>query len=385
MARLFSSFQLRGMTLENRLVVSPMCQFRAEAGAAGSWHRTWIGTLTQSGAGLVILEATAVEEAGRISPDDLALFTDEQEAALSRLLREVRQDSGVAIGIQLGHAGRKASTRPALDWNGVMSRTEMGAPLTLDQGGWQVVAPSALPYDAHWPVPEVLGATELERIRTAFANAAVRAVRAGIQLIEIHAAHGYLLHSFVSPRSNMRVDAYGGSCENRLRFPMEVARAVRQVVPEAVPVGFRINGEDWAPGGVTLDDAVTYAAALRAEGIDYVTLSAGNNTPDVVLPPLIPGYMVHFAERIRREAHIPTMAVGMILNGTQAETILAEGRADLIAVGRGFINDPKWGWRARYELEAEVLGIGLQARVHPRRWPGYALTHGETVAGRRLN
>jgi 2,4-dienoyl-CoA reductase-like NADH-dependent reductase (Old Yellow Enzyme family) len=383
MSRLFSPFDLRDLTLVNRIVASPMCQFRAEAGAAGNWHRTWIGMLAQSGAGLVILEATAVEEAGRISSDDLALFTDDQEAALSRLLCEVRQDSRVALGIQLGHAGRKASTRRAIDWDGIMSRPEMGAPLPPDQGGWQTVAPSGLPYDVHWPVPDALDAAGLERIRTAFATSAARAVRAGIQLIEVHAAHGYLLHSFVSPRSNVRTDAYGGSRENRLRFPLEVARAVRQAVPEGIPVGFRINGEDWAPGGVTLDDAVAYAAALQAEGIDYVTLSAGNNTPDVKLPPLVPGYMVHFAERVRREAGIPTMAVGMILNAAQAEDILAHEKADLIAVGRGFVDDPKWGWRARYALEEAVPGHGLQARVHPRRWPGYALVHGENAAGRR--
>ncbi|GGH62645.1 oxidoreductase [Frigidibacter albus] len=385
MSQLFSPFTLRGLTLPNRIAVSPMCQYRSNSGAPGTWHRTWIGGMAQSGAGLVILEATALAPEGRIGADDLALHTDEQEAALRRLLSEIRPDREAKIGIQLGHAGRKASTRPALDWAGTMARGETDAPLTLDAGGWPTVGPSPMAYDEHWAAPAELDQAGLDRIRDAFVQAACRAVRAGVDLIEIHAAHGYLLHAFVSPRSNTRTDAYGGSRENRLRFPLEVARALRAALPDSLPLGFRINGADWSPRGVTLDDAVAYAAALKAEGVDYVTLSAGNNTPDVTLPPLGPGYMVHFAERVRHEAGIPTMAVGMILDGPQAEAILAEGRADLVAVGRGFIDDPKWGWHARYALESDVPGVGLRARVHPRRWPGYAPIHGQTPAGRRAS
>jgi 2,4-dienoyl-CoA reductase-like NADH-dependent reductase (Old Yellow Enzyme family) len=380
MSLLFTPLRMRNLHLKNRIAVSPMSQFQCQEGIVGSWHRTHLGTLSQSGAGLVILEVAAVEAEGRISPNDLGLYSDAQEQALARLLAEVRQDSDVAIGMQIGHAGRKASTRPALDWcwdGRRMERAEQGAPLPPLEGGWEVYGPSALSYDAEhgFPTPIELDETGLARVHSAFGQAAARAARAGMDFIEVHAAHGYLLHSFVSPQSNIRQDRFGGSRDARLRFPLMVAEAVRSAFPADKPVGFRINGEDWIEGGVTLDDAIYYAQQLRNRGIDYVVLSAGNNVPGVKLPPLTPGYMVHFAERVKREVGILTMAVGLILDGPQAEAILQEGRADIVAVGRGFIDDPKWGWHAAYALGESVDNVGLQARVHPRRWPGYHHLH----------
>lgn len=365
---LFSPIALRGLQLQNRVVVSPMCQNAAADGCAQPWHAMHLGMLAVSGAGLLIIEATAVEAAGRITPDDLGLYDDAQEAALRRLVEDIRSYSDIPIGIQLGHAGRKASTRSSDD-----GRFKT-LPLMPRDGGWTVSAPSALAFDTGWPLPEALDEAGLARVRAAYVQAAQRAQRCGIQHIEFHAAHGYLLSEFLSPLTNRRTDRYGGSLENRMRFPLECVAAVRAVWPPERPIGVRINGSDYTEGGLDEAEAAIYAQALREAGADYVTASAGMVTPQSRFPYVEPGYLLPLADNLHRSG-VTTMAVGMILTPQQAEAIIAEGRADLVAVARALLDDPRWVWHA-----AEALGEPppIPPRYfysHPRKWPGYRVVH----------
>ncbi len=355
---LFEPISIGGLELQNRVVVAPMCQYSAEEGKPTTWHLIHLGHLSLSGAGLVITEATAVTPDGRITPADLGLWSDETEAALARLLADIRRESAVPIGIQLAHAGRKASVRPP--WDG-------GAQLPLDEGGWVCVAPSPVPQTPQDRVPASLDAAGLDAVRQAFATSAKRAVRAGFELIELHAAHGYLLHEFLSPLSNHRDDAYGGNLENRMRFPLEVYEAVRAVVPAELPVGVRVSATDWATGGLDSDMTVAFSEALKARGCAFMDVSSGGLTPAQEIP-VGPGYQVEFAAAVKRATDLPTIAVGLITEAKQAEEIIASGQADMIALARGILYDPRWPWHAAAELGAEVRAPKQYWRSQPREF-----------------
>jgi 2,4-dienoyl-CoA reductase-like NADH-dependent reductase (Old Yellow Enzyme family) len=346
---------MRGLTLANRIVVSPMCEYSAVDGSATDWHVIHLGHLALSGAGLLVIEATAVEAQGRISRECLGIYSDENEAALARVLSIVRRYSAMPIGIQLNHAGRKASQRKPGDGRGNVPEAE---------GGWQTVGPSALPFIPEWQTPTALDRAGMEAIIASFVRATERCVRLGLDMIEIHAAHGYLLSSFLSPLANQRDDAWGGSRENRMRFPLEVFAAVRAAWPKARPLGVRCNGTDWDERGLTPDDAVAFARSLRDLGCDYVDVSSGGNSLAAI--PLEPGYQVPFAARVRAEAEIATMAVGLILDPQHAESIVATQQADMVALGRGLLNDPRWPWHAAEELGGSVSVPQQYARAATR-------------------
>lgn len=343
MSRLFQPLTLRGLTLPNRIAVSPMCQYQAQDGLVNDWHLVHYGGLAQGGAGLVITEAAAVLPEGRISPEDLGLWNNAQAEGLARIVRFIASQ-GAVPGVQLAHAGRKASN-PA-PWKGSGS-------LSPSQGGWTPAAPSALPFDEGWTVPTALDEPGILAVIEAFMDAARRAVAAGFRVIEVHAAHGYLLHQFLSPLSNHRTDAYGGSFENRTRLVREVVGALRQILPEELPLLVRISATDWVEGGWTLDQSVALAKELKALGVDLVDCSSGGLAPRAEIP-LGPGYQVPFAARIRAEADLPTGAVGLITDPEQAEAILAQASADLVLLGRELLRDPRWPLRAAKALGAEV-------------------------------
>jgi 2,4-dienoyl-CoA reductase-like NADH-dependent reductase (Old Yellow Enzyme family) len=340
---LFTPLRLRGVTLRNRITVSPMCQYSSEDGFANDWHFVHLGSRAVGGVGLVLTEATAVSPEGRISPQDLGLWKDEHVAPLARITRFIAEHGAVA-GIQLAHAGRKAST--AQPWKG-------GAPVGPEAGGWKPVAPSALPFDPQHPVPEALDEAGLQRVVRAFAEATERSRAAGFQVIELHAAHGYLLHEFLSPLSNQRTDRYGGTFENRVRMLLTVVRAVRQRWPEQWPVLVRISATDWLEGGWTLEDSVALCRLLKPEGVDLIDCSSGALAPGARIP-AGPGYQTPFAERIRREAGIPTGTVGFIRSAFQAEHILRTEQADLVILARELLRDPYWPLRAARKLRADV-------------------------------
>ena len=362
MSKLFTPHALRSLELPNRIVVSPMCQYSAHDGSATDWHWAHLGSLALSGAGLLTIEATAVTAAGRITPGDLGLYSDANEEALAGVLRMIRAVAPIRVAVQLAHAGRKASSREP--WNG-------GKLLPRDQGGWLPEAPSALAHGLDESPPRALDEGDLARLCTAFAEAATRAARLGIEGIEIHAAHGYLLHEFLSPVANRRTDRYGGSLENRMRFPLEVFDAVRAAFPADRPVGMRISATDWleelepAPPSWTLEQSLALARELKARGCDWIDVSSGGVSPQQRIKPA-PGYQVPFAEIIRNEIGLTTMAVGMITEPRQAEAIVAEGRADLVALARGMLFDPRWPWRAAIELGGVVAGPRQYWRSLPR-------------------
>jgi 2,4-dienoyl-CoA reductase-like NADH-dependent reductase (Old Yellow Enzyme family) len=352
MAQLFTPYSLGKLHLPNRIVIPPMCQYSALDGNATDWHVMHYGTLSHSGAGLLIIEATAVVPEGRISFADLGLWSDENAAALKRVLDAVRQYSSMPIAIQLAHAGRKASCD--LAWQG-------GRQLGLDAGGWQTVAPSASSFNPADRPAQALDAAGMQRIKQAWVTAALRAQRIGLDAIEVHAAHGYLLHEFLSPLTNTRTDEYGGTLENRMRFPLEVFEAVRAAVPE-MTVGIRISASDWMAGGWDIEQSVVLASELKLRGCDFIHVSSGGLSPQQQVP-LAPNYQVSFAERIKRETGLPTIAVGLITEPEQAEAIIADGRADLVAVGRGILYDPRWPWHAAAKL-------GAQVSAPPQLWRG---------------
>ncbi|HZV03270.1 MAG TPA: NADH:flavin oxidoreductase/NADH oxidase [Planctomycetota bacterium] len=351
MSQLFSPFTLRGLELRNRVVVSPMCQYSAEDGALGDWHLVHLGARAVGGAGLVMIEATAVEPRGRISPEDSGIWAEKHVAPIARVARFVREQ-GAALGVQLAHAGRKASTRRPWEGHG---------PLPVSQGGWEPVGPSPIPFDEGWPVPRPLEASELREVPRLFALAARRALDAGVEVVEIHSAHGYLLHSFLSPLSNQRKDAYGGDLRGRARLLLETAESVRRVVPG--PLLVRISATDWVPGGFDVGDAVEVARWLRELGVDAIDVSSGGASPRQKIA-LGPGYQVPFSERIRREASVPTVAVGLISTPEQAEETVREGRADLVALARELLRDPYWPQRAAKALGAKPSVPPQYARAH---------------------
>lgn len=360
MARLFSPLDLRALSLSNRVQVSPMCQYSAVDGGMGDWHLMHLGSLALSGAGLLMVEATAVVPEGRITGTCLGLYTDAQTAALARVRAFCRQHSPIAVGVQLAHAGRKASAQPP--WDG-------GRPVSGAEGGWEVVGPSAVPYTTGWPTPRELSLDELREIRDAFVAATRRADSAGIDLIEVHAAHGYLLSTFLSPFSNLRTDQYGGPRDHRMRFPLEVFEAIRRVWPTHKPMGVRIHGSDWVEGGWTVDDAVAFAGALKALGCDYVTVSSGGVISKAPIT-AGPGYQVPLAAAVRRGTGITTCAVGLITSGAQAEAILADGAADQVAIARAMLFNPHWAWQAAADLGADWVVPPQYERATPRMWPG---------------
>jgi NADPH2 dehydrogenase len=318
--------------------------------------------LANSGAALLVFEATHVERRGRLTHGCLGLYSDDNEAAIARVLAHCRRTGTARLGIQLAHAGRKASSyRP---WEG-------GLGLKADDDPWETIGPSAIAFGNAWRAPRAMTTDDMERVREAFVASARRALRLGFDAIELHMAHGYLLHSFMSPISNRRTDAYGGSAAARLRFPLEVAQAVRAVVPRATPLGARLTGSDWTEGGMTPDDAVAVAKALKGAGLDFVCVSSGGIAAETKIA-LGPGYQVPFAEKVRREAGIATRAVGLIATPKQAEAIIAEGRADMIALARAMLDDPRWGWHAAQSLAAEVKRPPQYARAAPKLWPGAA-------------
>lgn len=355
MSLLFSATQLGKLTLDNRIVIAPMCQYSAEDGKASAWHRIHLGQLALSGAGLLIIEATAVEAAGRISPGDLGLWDDATEAALASVLQDIRHYSDIPFGIQLGHAGRKASC--AAPWLG-------GNQLSLEQGGWQTVAPSAQAFNPEDRAPVALTKQDLERLKQAFVDSAQRAAKLGIQLIELHAAHGYLLHQFLSPLSNQREDEYGGSLENRLRFPLEVFHAVRSALPDSVAVGVRLSATDWVEGGWDVEQSIVFSQQLEAAGSDYVHVSSGGLSPQQKIT-VGPGYQLPFARDIRKQVKIPVIGVGLITEPKQAEQALQEGDADLIALARAVLYDPRWPWHAAAELGAQAKAPPQYLRSEP--------------------
>jgi 2,4-dienoyl-CoA reductase-like NADH-dependent reductase (Old Yellow Enzyme family) len=371
-SQLFSPITLRGLTMENRVVVSPMCQYSAEDGSATDWHLMHLGHLALSGHGLLIIEASGVEARGRITHGDLGIYSDANEAALARVVKFCRQHGKAKIGIQLAHAGRKASAqRP---WEG-------RGPLLPEEDAWETIAPSPLPGSGAgsgattksgrtWPLPRMMNRADMDAVRDAFVTAARRSDRIGIDLIELHMAHGYLMHSFLSPVSNQRNDEYGGGIENRMRFPIEVFEAVRAAWPSDKPLGVRISASDWVDDGWKIEDSVVFAREMQKRGCDYVCASSGGVSDQQQLA-LGPGYQVPFAERIRAETGIPTMAVGMILEPDYAESLVVDGKADMVALARGLLYDPRWPWHA-----AEALGVGdvpsypvQYERSRPSKWP----------------
>jgi NADPH2 dehydrogenase len=359
MSQLFSPTSLRGLELPNRLVVSPMCQYSADVGLANEWHIMHLGSLANSGAGLLIIEATAVEERGRITHGCVGLWSDAHEAALKRAVDACRRFGTAKIGIQLGHAGRKASgKRP---WEGKsLNDPEL-------ENGWPTVAPSAEPFGVGWHRPTALSENEILAIIEHFASAARRADRIGLDLAELHGAHGYLLHQFMSPYSNKRNDHWGGSFENRTRLPIEVFKAVRKVWPEHKPLGMRISAVDWVDGAWSLDDSITLARKLKDLGCDFIDVSSGGIDPAIKVP-IGPGYQVPFAEAIKKAVGIPVMAVGMISEAKQAEAVIAEGKADFVAIARAFLDDPHWGWHAAYKLGAEITLPPQYRRAGIKLW-----------------
>jgi len=355
MSVLFSPYTLRKLTLPNRIVVSPMCQYSADEGCATDWHMMHLGTLALSGAGMLCIEATAVESVGRITTGCLGLYDDATEAALRPVLAAIRRHSKIPVAMQLAHAGRKASSHKP--WDG-------GQQIPLTDGGWMSFGPSALAHKDGELAPQALDEAGLHRIRDAFVASTQRALRLGIEAFEIHAAHGYLLHQFLSPIANRRTDAYGGALENRMRFPLQVFEAMRAAIPAAIPVGVRVSATDWVDGGWDIDQTIAFARELKARGVDWIDVSSGGVSALQKIA-LGPGYQVPFAEAVKKATGLPTMAVGLITEPQQAEDIVASGKADMVALARGLLYDPHWPWHAAAELGGSVSAPPQYWRSQP--------------------
>jgi 2,4-dienoyl-CoA reductase-like NADH-dependent reductase (Old Yellow Enzyme family) len=344
MSALFSPLRLRDLALANRIMVAPMCQYSAENGEANDWHFTHINTLALSGAAMFCIEATHVEAIGRITPGCLGLWDDATEAALRPILASVRKHSKTAVAMQIAHAGRKGSSHTP--WDG-------GQLIPIAEGGWQTMAPSAVPHKEGEAAPLALDMPGLARVRDAFVAAARRADRLGIDALELHGAHGYLLHQFLSPISNRRTDRYGGSLQNRMRYPLEVFDAVRAAFPEQKPIGVKVSATDWVEGGWDLEQTIEFARELKKRDVDWIDVSSGGASPLQKIP-LSPGYQVSFAQAIKQATGVNTIAVGLITQAPQAEEIVVSGKADMVALARGMLYDPRWGWHAAAELGGHV-------------------------------
>jgi 2,4-dienoyl-CoA reductase-like NADH-dependent reductase (Old Yellow Enzyme family) len=354
-AQLFTPVELGGVTLPNRIVVSPMCQYSAVDGSAQAWHQVHYGMLAMSGAGLLCLEATHVERDGRITQGCLGLYSDENESAIKSIVDWARAwMPTVKLGIQLAHAGRKASAqRP---WKGGGPLSQADAP----DLPWTTVSASAIPYDAKWHTPVALDAVGLKRVKQAFVEATERSLRLGFDVVELHGAHGYLLSQFLSPISNQRSDEYGGTADKRRRFPLEVFEACRKAWPAGKAMGMRLSCVEWVEGGVSIEDTIETARQLKALGCDFIDASSGGNAAAQKIP-VKPGYHVEFSARIRKEAGIKTWAVGVITEPDQAEGIIAAGQADCTAHARAFLLDPRWGWNAARALGVDTPPLPLPA------------------------
>ena len=353
---LFSPIKLKGLTLANRIVVPPMDQYSAEEGRPGNWHAMHYGSLAVSGAGLVIVEATAVEAPGRIAPQDLGLWNDAQEAAHKAMLDSIRAYSSTPIGVQIGHSGRKGAT--GLPWEG-------GKPLPVDGQGWKIYAPSALPYAPGHQTPTQLTLADITRLTQSFVATARRAVRAGYDAIELHAAHGYLMHEFLSPLSNTRTDAYGGSLENRMRFPLEVLAAVRAAVDDDFPVGVRVSGTDFVEGGWNVQECASFAQAMEKAGAAYIHVSGGGLSPDQKIN-LAPGYQVGLAAAVKAAVKdLPVIAVGLITEPELAAGIVVTGQADMVGIGRAMMYNPRWPWHAAAALGQTIAAPAPYLRCKP--------------------
>ena len=358
-AKLFTPATVGGLELANRIVVAPMCQYSAEAGCMTDWHVIHLGSLALSGASLLMIEATGVTPEARITYADVGLYDDATEQAMGRVLESVRRWSDMPVGIQLAHAGRKASTE--VPWKG-------GGQISPDDPhGWRTQSASAVPFLETELAPEALDADGLKRVRDAFAEAARRSARLGLDAVQVHGAHGYLLHQFLSPLSNRRDDAYGGSLENRMRFPLEVFDAVRDAFPPERPVSMRVSGTDWAEGGWDVGQTVEFARALEGRGCSAIHVSSGGLTPGQQIP-IGPSYQVPLARAVKQAVSIPVIAVGLITEFEQAEAILGTGDADLIALARGLLYDPRWPWHAAAHFGAQVKAPSQYLRSQPRQF-----------------
>lgn len=361
MSALFTPLDVGGLHLSNRIVIAPMCQYSAEDGCMTDWHVIHLGQLALSGAALLTIEATAVTPEGRISYGDTGLWSDASEEAMARVLASVRRWSDMPIAIQLGHAGRKASTEKP--WFG-------GVQIAADApNGWQTVAPSPIPFLEGENPPVELDRAGLDRILTAFAGAAERAARLGLAAVQLHGAHGYLLHQFLSPLSNRRTDEYGGSLENRMRFPLEVFDSVRAIFPAERPVTMRVSATDWVEGGWDIEQTIEFARALEARGCACIHVSSGGLDPRQKIP-VGPSYQVPLARAVKRAVDIPVVAVGLITGFEQAEAIVGTGDADLVALARGMLYDPHWPWHAAAHLGGKVKVPPQYARAEPRQHRG---------------
>lgn len=372
MPNLFDPITLRGLTLPNRIIISPMCQYSAVNGNANEWHMAHISSLALGGAGLFCIEATAVSPEGRITPGCLGLWNDENEQALAAVLKVVRASSSMRMAIQLSHAGRKASSD--VPWRG-------GKLLSPQEGGWLPVGPSTEPHRPEETASQALEQHDLDRITRDFVEAAKRALRLGFQAIELHGAHGYLLHQFLSPIANKRTDQYGGSLENRMRFPLQVFKAVRAVVPADIPVGVRVSATDWVDDepSWTLDQTIEFAKCLKEGGCDWIDVSTGGVSPRQKIT-LGPGYQVPFAQQVKQQVGMPTMTVGLITDAHQAQAIVEQEQADMVAIGRAALYDPRWAWHAAVQLNGQVEGPSQYWRSLPS---GKNAIFGNTPFGQR--
>ena len=359
MSHLFQPLQIGPLRIGNRIVIAPMCQYSASEGTPTDWHMIHLGHLALSGAGMLIVEATAVLPEGRITAGDLGLYSDANEAGIARVLAAMRAHSPIKVAVQLAHAGRKASSRAP--WEG-------GAQIRLGEpGAWQAVAPSALPHAPTEDAPLALDTAGLARVRQGFVDAARRAARLGLDGIEIHGAHGYLLHQFLSPIANQRSDEYGGNLENRMRFPLEIFELVREAFPADRPVWMRISATDWVPGGWDIEGTVALSQALKRRGCAAIHVTTGGVSPQQAIK-LGPGYQVPYAQRVKAEVGLPTIAVGLITEPEQAEAIIANGEADAVSLARAMLYDPRWPWHAAAKLGAKVDAPPQYWRSQPREF-----------------
>lgn len=359
MSKLFTPLNIGKFTLDNRITIAPMCQYSAVDGSMTDWHLMHLGNMALSGASMLVIEATGVTAEGRITPQCVGLYSDANEEAMARVVKYVRSVSPIVLGIQLGHAGRKASAhRP---WNG-------RGPLKPEDGAWVTEAPSAVALAADWPMPHALSLAEMQRIKQACVAAVKRAARLGLDFVELHSTHGYLFSEFLSPLANKRNDEYGGSLTSRMRWPLEVFSAMRDAWPVDKFIGAKISGTDFADGGWTPEDAVVYAGELKKAGAAYVTVSGGGVVLDAKVP-IGPGYQVPFAERVKRETGITTGAVGLITDSQQAEEIVASGKADFVSLARAMLFNPRWPQHAAVALGADAKYPPQYERAAPKLWP----------------